>query len=173
MCFEFARDGSVTVEPLQMSREALSNLEDNLVLFFTGFSRSASGILSDQDKRSRTRDPEMIENLHLVKQMGRDSRIALESGSLRDFAEIMHIHWEHKKKRTNGMSNGCIDQYYQHGRENGALGGKLIGAGGGGFLMFYTEDKTRLRRAMLGAGLKEVRFRFDLEGTKVVTQSHD
>jgi D-glycero-alpha-D-manno-heptose-7-phosphate kinase len=170
-CFEFAPDGHVGVEPLKLSREALSNLEDNLVLFFTGFSRSASGILSDQDKRSREKDLRMIENLHFVKQMGRDSRAALESGNLRDFAGLMHTHWEHKKKRSAGMSNGCIDQYYEHGRANGALGGKLIGAGGGGFLMFYTEDKTRLRRAMLGAGLREVRFRFDHEGTKVVTQS--
>jgi D-glycero-alpha-D-manno-heptose-7-phosphate kinase len=171
MCFEFAPDGSVTVQPLQTSREALSNLEDNLVLFFTGYSRSASGILRDQDNRSRQKDPAMIDNLHFVKQMGRDSKAALESGNLRDFAEIMHIHWEHKKKRSTGMSNGCIDEYYRHARANGALGGKLIGAGGGGFLMFYSEDKTRLRRAMIEAGLREVRFHFDVEGTRVVTQS--
>jgi D-glycero-alpha-D-manno-heptose-7-phosphate kinase len=171
MCFEIARDGSVSAEPLEMSREALSNLEDNLMLFFTGYSRSASGILGDQDRKSRSKDAGMIDNLHFVKQMGRDSRRALESGNLREFAGIMHIHWEHKKKRTAGMSNGCIDEYYRHALAHGALGGKLIGAGGGGFLMFYTEDKTRLRRAMLQAGLREVRFRFDHEGTRVVIQS--
>ena len=170
-CLDFRHDGSVGVQPLHLGVEALSNLEDNLVLFFTGFSRSASNILRDQDSRSRQGDQSMIDNLHFVKRLGCESRSALESGDLRGFAEMMHVHWEHKKKRTPGMSNGSIDGYYQHARANGALGGKLIGAGGGGFLMFYTEDKTRLRRAMTDAGLREVRFRFDFEGTKVVTQS--
>jgi D-glycero-alpha-D-manno-heptose-7-phosphate kinase len=170
-CFDFRHDGTVGVEPLHLGHEALSNLEDNLVLFFTGFSRSASSILRDQDSRSKQGDRSMINNLHFVKKLGCESRSALEAGDLRGFAETMHVHWEHKKTRTAGMSNGPIDNYYQHAREHGALGGKLIGAGGGGFLMFYTEDKTRLRRAMLEVGLREVRFRFDSEGTKVVTQS--
>jgi len=170
-CFNFRNDGAVDVEPLHLSAETFSNLEDNLVLFFTGFSRSASAILRDQDSRSKEGDRSMIENLHFVKRLGCESRQALESGDLRAFARIMDIHWEHKKKRTSGMSNGHIDDYYRLARENGSLGGKLIGAGGGGFLMFYTEDKTRLRRSMVEAGLREVRFRFDSEGTKVVTQS--
>jgi D-glycero-alpha-D-manno-heptose-7-phosphate kinase len=170
-CFDFRHDGTVVVTPMHLSVEALSNLEDNLVLFFTGFSRSASTILRDQDSRSKQGDQSMIDNLHFVKKLGCESKLALESGDLRGFAETMHVHWEHKKRRTPGMSNGPIDQYYQHARENGALGGKLIGAGGGGFLMFYAEDKTRLRKAMIGAGLREVRFRFDFEGTKVVIQS--
>lgn len=170
-CFDFRHDGTVGVEPLHLSAETLSNLEDNLALFFTGFSRSASNILRDQDSRSKLGDQSMIENLHFVKRLGCESKSALESGDLRGFSEIMHVHWQHKKKRTPGMSNGHIDQYYELARENGALGGKLIGAGGGGFLMFYTEDKTRLRRAMADAGLREVRFRLDFEGTKVVIQS--
>jgi D-glycero-alpha-D-manno-heptose-7-phosphate kinase len=170
-CFDFERDGRVGVSPLRIDPITLHNLEDNLVLFFTKFTRNASGILKDQDSRSRQGDQEMIENLHIVKQLGYESKAALEAGDLRGFAEIMHSHWEHKKKRTAGMSNGQIDQYYQLARENGALGGKLIGAGGGGFLMFYTEDKTRLRRAMHDAGLREVRFRFDFEGTSVVAHS--
>lgn len=169
--FTFGTDGHVAVEALKMSQETLSNMEDNLALFFTGFSRSASGILRDQDTRSKQGDKEMAANLHYIKGLGRDSKTALESGNLRAFAEIMHEHWESKKKRSHGMSNDHIDEYYRLARNNGALGGKLIGAGGGGFLMFYSEDKTRLRRAMLEAGLREVRFRFDFEGTKIVTQS--
>jgi D-glycero-alpha-D-manno-heptose-7-phosphate kinase len=169
-CFDFSPDGNVGVAPLRISPEAFSNLEDNLVLFFTGFSRSASNILRDQDNRSKRHDQSMIDNLHFVKQLGYDSKAALESGDLRAFAEIMNVHWEHKKARTAGMSNNHIDDYYQLARRHGSLGGKLIGAGGGGFLMFYTEDKTRLRHAMREAGLREVRFRFDFEGTKVVTQ---
>ncbi len=170
-CFEFRKDGSVGIEPLQIHPLVYSNLEDNLILFFTGFSRSASNILRDQDSRSKERDQSMIDNLHFVKHLGCESKQALEAGDLRGFAEIMHVHWEHKKKRSAGMSNSDIDRYYDLARENGALGGKLIGAGGGGFLMFYTEDKTRLRRAMVTAGVREVRFRFDFEGTKIVIQS--
>ncbi len=170
-CFEFLPDDRVQVSPLRLSSEALANLEDNLLLFFTGYTRSASHILADQDQRTRSMEQSMIDNLHFVKELGYQSRSALEAGDLRQFAEIMHVHWEHKKRRSGGMSNSSIDEHYELARANGALGGKLIGAGGGGFLMFYTEDKTRLRRAMLAAGLREVRFRFDFQGTAVVTQS--
>ena len=170
-CFEFLPDDRVQVDLVRLNSETLSNLEDNLLLFFTGYTRSASQILADQDQRTRSMDQSMIDNLHFVKELGYQSRCALETGNLRQFAEIMHVHWEHKKKRSGAMSNSSIDEYYELARANGALGGKLIGAGGGGFLMFYTEDKTRLRRAMLAAGLREVRLRFDFQGTTVVTQS--
>lgn len=170
-CFDFERDDRVGITPLRLEPTALHNLEDNLMLFFTKYTRNASEILKDQDVRSRQGDQSMIENLHVVKQLGYESKEALESGDLRGFAGIMHAHWEHKKKRTSGMSNSQIDQYYELARNNGALGGKLIGAGGGGFLMFYTEDKTRLRGAMHNAGLREVRFRFDFDGCSVIAHS--
>jgi len=169
--FEFRKDNSVGVSALQMSAEATANLEDNLVLFFTGYTRPAAEILRDQDDRSKKRDPAMIDNLHFVKELGTASKAALESGNLVQFAELMHHHWEHKKKRSSGMSNDAINRWYDVGRNNGAIGGKIIGAGGGGFLMFYTEDKTRLRHAMREAGLREVRIRFDFQGTTLVTQS--
>ncbi|MGH9694212.1 MAG: galactokinase, partial [Bryobacteraceae bacterium] len=170
-CFHIGNDGKVNVAPLAIGNEALANLEDNLVLFYTGYTRSASEILNDQDKRSKQGDQSIIDNLHFVKKLGFESKKALEAGDLRRFAEIMHVHWEHKKVRSKGMSNGSIDEWYELGRANGAIGGKLIGAGGGGFLMFYTEDKTRLRHAMREVGLREVRFRFDFQGTTLVTQS--
>ena len=170
-CFEFNQNDTVAVNPLRISAETLANLEDNLALFYTGYTRSASEILRDQDTRSKSRDTAMVDNLHFVKQLGMESKSALESGDLRRFAEIMHIHWEHKKKRSEGMSNGLINDWYELARNNGALGGKLIGAGGGGFLMFYTEDKTRLRHTMQAAGVREVRVRFDFEGTTLVTRS--
>jgi D-glycero-alpha-D-manno-heptose-7-phosphate kinase len=169
--FHFLPDDTVEVAPLQMAAETLHNLEDNLLLFFTGFTRSASQILQDQDTRSREGDREMLDNLHFIKQIGCETKTAFEQGDLRRFAELMHVHWQHKKKRSAGMSNPAIDEYYELARQNGALGGKLIGAGGGGFLMFYTEDKTRLRRTMCAAGLREVRVRFDFQGTAVVAQS--
>jgi D-glycero-alpha-D-manno-heptose-7-phosphate kinase len=170
-CFKFLPDGKVEAWPLNISSETLYNLEDNLLLFFTGYSRSASAILKEQDVKSQAKDLAMIENLHFVKEMGFRSKEAFESGNLREFASIMNEHWHYKKKRSANMSNSHIDDLYELALGNGALGGKLIGAGGGGFLMFYTEEKSRLRHAMFGAGLKEVRFRFDFEGTKVVTQS--
>ena len=166
--FRFLPNGQVEASPLEIDTDTLYNLEENLLLFFTGYSRSASEILREQDVKSRQNDKEMITNLHFVKEIGRESKEALEGGDLRKFAELMNVHWEHKKKRSGIMSNNQIDHWYEVARENGAMGGKLIGAGGGGFLMFYAEDKMALRRAMRGAGLEEVRFRFDFEGTKVI-----
>ncbi|MBF0561865.1 MAG: galactokinase [Alphaproteobacteria bacterium] len=169
-CFRFNKNGKVEAWPLKISQETLYNLEDNLQLFFTGYSRSASAILKDQDSRTKQSDGAMIANLHYVKDLGLRSQIALESGDLHKFGRLLHEHWEHKKQRSGGMSNPDIDVWYQKAMASGAIGGKLIGAGGGGFLMFYTEEKSRLRHAMLKAGLREVRFRFDFEGTKVVVQ---
>jgi D-glycero-alpha-D-manno-heptose-7-phosphate kinase len=137
-------------------------------LFFTGFERDAGSILKDQVSRTRRLDRDMLDNLHYVKEMGLQSQKLLEAGKTTDFGALMHEHWEHKKRRSEGMSNPQIDEWYELGRANGALGGKLVGAGGGGFLMFYAEDRRRLRQAMACAGLEEVRFRFDFEGTKVL-----
>ncbi len=167
-CFQFLPNDQVEVWPLKMDTETLYNLEDNLLLFFTGYSRSASNILKDQDDKSKNREQAMIDNLHFTKELGWQSKEALESGDLNKFAELMNMHWEHKRQRSVGMSNDSIDDWYNLARQNGALGGKLIGAGGGGFLMFYAEEKTRLRHVMHTAGLKEVRFSFDFEGTKTV-----
>jgi D-glycero-alpha-D-manno-heptose-7-phosphate kinase len=169
--FTFHRDGRVEYHPARISEETLFNLEDNLLLFFTGYSRSASSILKDQNDRSRQNDKEMLENLHFTKEIGRKSLEALEGGNLEDFALLMDVHWRQKKARSSGMSNTQIDGWYDYAMANGALGGKLIGAGGGGFLMFYAGDKRKLRRAMREKGLQEVRFRFDFEGSKVVAQS--
>lgn len=170
-CFEFNNDGTVRAYPLQVTEETMLNLEDNLVLFFTGYSRSASGILKEQNDKSIDKQEEMIQNLHFVKELGLKSKKALETGRLHEFAELMNVHWQHKKQRSSQMSNTHIDDWYQIALKNGALGGKMIGAGGGGFLMFYTEDKMRLRHKMFELGLKEVRFRFDFAGTQVVTTS--
>jgi D-glycero-alpha-D-manno-heptose-7-phosphate kinase len=167
-CFRFHTNGEVEVTPLNLDSETMYNLEENLVLFFTGYTRSASNILKEQDDKSKVQDQSMIQNLHNVKQMGLDIKAMLERGDLHAFAETMNVHWENKKKRSGGMSNPKIDEWHKLALDNGAIGGKLIGAGGGGFLMFYAEDKVKLRRAMNGAGLTEVRFRLDHEGTKVV-----
>ncbi|MBZ5558489.1 MAG: galactokinase [Acidobacteriia bacterium] len=167
-CFTFNPDGRVDARPLKVSIDGLFELEDNLLLFFTGFSRNAGSILADQKQRTERSDAAMLENLHYVKELGLRSLNALESEKVALFGELMHEHWEHKKRRSDGMSNPKIDEWYELGRKNGAIGGKLVGAGGGGFLLFYSEDHKRLRAAMAKAGLEEVRFRFDFEGTKVL-----
>jgi D-glycero-alpha-D-manno-heptose-7-phosphate kinase len=169
--FTFHQDGRVEFRPCKIAEETLFNLEDNLLLFFTGYSRSASVILKDQDDKSKQHDPAMLDNLHFTKELGYKSLAALESGNLDEFARLMDVHWQRKKARSSGMSNQHINDWYDHAMANGAIGGKLIGAGGGGFLMFYARDKTRLRHAMRERGLQEVRFRFDFEGSKVVAQN--
>jgi D-glycero-alpha-D-manno-heptose-7-phosphate kinase len=167
-CFEFEKNGEVRAEPLALSQTTLHELEDHLLLFFTGFSRSASEILKDQDQRTKQADTSMVANLDYVKELGRRSRRALEDNQPALFGEIMHEHWEGKRKRSSGMSNARIDEWYEVGRKAGAIGGKLVGAGGGGFLMFYAPEPVRVRQAMAEAGLEEVRFRFDFDGTRVV-----
>jgi D-glycero-alpha-D-manno-heptose-7-phosphate kinase len=167
-CFEIDTDGGVEVNPLIISEETRCDLEDNLLLFFTGYSRSASEVLKVQNESTLSNDREMIENLHFVKNLGMESKIALEKGDLEKFSELMNVHWEHKKKRANTMSNERINYLYELALKNGALGGKLIGAGGGGFLMFYANQKKVLRLAMQAEGLREIRFHFDFFGTRAV-----
>jgi D-glycero-alpha-D-manno-heptose-7-phosphate kinase len=168
--FEFHKDGRVEFQPLEMSEDTRIAIEENLLLFFTGFSRSASDILKDQKTRSETNDSAMLDNLHFIKELARQSHHALEIGDLDEFARLMDVHWQRKKARSKGMSNEQINAWYDEAMANGALGGKLIGAGGGGFLMFYAHDRAKLRITMRRLGLREVRFRFDYEGTKIVAQ---
>ena len=169
--FTFHKDGRVEYRPARISEETHFNLEDNLLLFFTGYSRSASAILKDQNEKSKANDQAMLDNMHFTKELGYKSLECLETGNLDEFARLMDVHWQRKKIRSAGMSNPVINDWYDHAMSNGALGGKLIGAGGGGFLMFYAGDKKKLRHAMREKGLQEVRFRFDFEGTKVVAQN--
>lgn len=166
--FTFHKDGSVSSAPLSLSVQTVHDLEDNLVLFFTGISRSAGSILKDQVDKSKTNDSSMIDNLHFTKDLGLRSKAALLKNDTYNFGELMHEHWEHKKSRSKGMSNEFIDSAYNKALQAGAVGGKLVGAGGGGFLMFYASDKEKLRNKMSEIGLEEVRFKFDFEGTKVI-----
>lgn len=168
--FEFLPDERVEIAPLGVSKDTLYELEDSLMLFFTGYARSASNILREQDEKSKQEDADMTQNLHFIKELAVQSKHALETGNLAEFGELMNVHWEYKRKRSQNMSNPNIDQWHRIALENGAIGGKLIGAGGGGFFMFLAKDRVKLRKAMKEAGLQEVRFHFDYEGTKVLIQ---
>jgi D-glycero-alpha-D-manno-heptose-7-phosphate kinase len=169
--YHFEADGSVKVCPLRISEATFHDLQDHLLMFFTGYSRAADKVLEEQRVKSTAGDSEMIDNLHYVKELGLRSQAALEQGDCEGYAALMHEHWEHKKKRSGMMSNPHIDRWYTLGRENGALGGKLVGAGAGGFLLFYTREPGRLRGAMGAEGLAEVRFSFDNSGSVVLVRS--
>lgn len=168
ICMDFQKSGAVDVSRLKISNETAMQLEERLAMFFTGYSRSAETLLKDQRKRTESKDSQLIESLHFTKQLGYQIRDALEAGQIGKFGELMHEHWLHKRVRSNGMSNPCIDRWYELGRANGAAGGKLIGAGGGGFLLFFADDRPALRRAMAREGLQEVPFKFDHDGSTVM-----
>jgi D-glycero-alpha-D-manno-heptose-7-phosphate kinase len=167
-CLEFAKDGHVRVSPLGISGETLHDLEDHLLMFFTAFSREADRVLADQKRRTEAADRSMIDNLAEIKRIGYESRDALVLGDCARFGELMHEHWEVKRQRSVGMSNDRIDSWYALAREHGAVGGKLVGAGAGGFLLFYTAEPARLRQGLNGVGLTEVRFAFDHDGSVIL-----
>jgi D-glycero-alpha-D-manno-heptose-7-phosphate kinase len=169
-CFDFKPDGSVDASPLKVVDNTMHELEEHLLMFFTGYSRDAETVLEEQKVRSEQDDEEMIENLHYMKSIGLSIKDSLERGDTQAFAASMNEHWEHKKKRSKSMSNGEIDRLYDIAMENGALGGKLVGAGAGGFLLFYANDQDRLRRAMSDQHLTEVRFVFDHDGSIVLVR---
>ena len=137
---------------------------------FTGYSRDAESMLEDQKVKSEKGDSAMLENLHAIAEIGRKVRVALEAGDTHGFGALMHEHWEKKRGRTTGMSTSDIDRWYAAGRANGALGGKLVGAGAGGFLMFYASDPKGVRAAMEKEGLTELRFTFDHDGSTVLVR---
>ena len=169
-CLIFEKDGRVIVEPLRMSEDALYQLESNVVLFYTGIERSASEILSEQNNKSKADDSKTIETLHRIKEIGLETRRAFEAGDLDRFGELLNVHWQTKKRLSDKISDPFIDQCYEVALKNGALGGKIMGAGGGGFFMFYcSEDKAKLTRALMKEGLRPMRFRFDFEGAKIIT----
>lgn len=162
--YTFHPDGKVGVEPLILRGQTLEQLQNNLLLFYTGESRSASSILADQVSRTEAGDDEMIENLHRTKAMGVESRALLEAGDMERYAELMHEHWENKRRRSTGMADERIDDLYTLARRSGVIGGKLVGAGGGGFLLVYARRPDDTRLAMAAAGAQELRFGFEFEG---------
>ncbi|MCC7262124.1 MAG: galactokinase [Candidatus Latescibacteria bacterium] len=169
-CLDIAPDGMVTVSALQLSNHTLEELRNSMVLFFTGIQRESFDILSQQQQDTQRGDAQVVESLHEVKRIGRQIRAALEEGDLDRFGLLLDEHWQMKKRRSAKMSNPRIDAWYAQARSAGALGGKILGAGGGGFLMFYcpAQHRLALRQRMAAEGLREMNFQFDLEGAKVL-----
>ena len=162
--YTYNSDGTVEVEPLELDHSTLIRLRNQMLLFYVGGSRSASAILNDQRVRSEAADPVMLENLHHTKELGARSADTLRQGDLDGYAQAMHEHWEHKRERSPGMSNERIDQLYALARRSGVIGGKLLGAGGGGFLLLYTHRPEDTRQAMTMSGVNELLFDFEFGG---------
>jgi len=166
---EISTDGVVRAMPLNLSVDLVETLENNLLLFFTGETRNATGILSQQDQSTKQRDAVVLSSLREIKDIGVEIRDSIVRGNLRLFGELLDVHWQSKKRLSSGISSPQIDAWYELARAHGAIGGKISGAGGGGFLMLYCEDrKAELREAMRRAGLRELHFRLEFEGSKVV-----
>jgi D-glycero-alpha-D-manno-heptose-7-phosphate kinase len=162
--YTFNPDGTVDVEPLELDPSVLRRLRDHLLLFYTGEARAASAVLADQDERSKAGDELMLENLHATKELGRRSCELLRTGDLETYAELMHEHWQNKRLRSPGMTDEHIDRLYTLARRSGALGGKLVGAGGGGFLLVYAPRPEDTRQALAAGGASELTFDFEFDG---------
>ncbi len=169
-CLTFNKDGTVQAEPLKLSDETLDDLQNNLLFFFTGKERKASEILVEQVERSNDNDPDMEANLHQIKDIGLKTKEYLEKGQTDMLGKLMHEHWEAKKRRSKKMTDPFIDQCYQEAIKSGATGGKLIGAGGGGFLIFYcpNDKKTKVSASLKKLGLERERFGFDFDGARIL-----
>ena len=169
ICLDISKDGKVKVSPLKISDDAVHELSNNLIFFYTGLKRSSVMVLQDQRKSILDDNLNALDSMHRIKEIGVKVKHALESGNLSQFGRLQHEHWLAKKSTSSKISSDPIDRYYQKALKNGALGGKLVGAGGGGFLMFYCEnDKDRLRKTMSKEGLKEVRLSFEPAGSKII-----
>ncbi len=162
--YTFERDGTTTVEPLELAPQTLRGLREQMLLFYTGESRDASVVLHDQDSRTKQGDAAMLENMHRTKQLGHQSRELLLAGDLFGYAELMHEHWVNKRGRSPGMASERIDDLYTLARRSGVIGGKLVGAGGGGFLLVYARNPADTRQAMAAAGATELPFDFEFVG---------
>jgi len=170
--FEFEKNGNVKVEPVKISEEAIDELHSNLILFYTGIQRSASNILKEQDEKSRKDEDKTLEILHEIKKIGTNTKKAFKQGDIDKLGCFLDEHWNIKKNLSKNISNPFIDECYKHAKKHGALGGKIMGAGGGGFFMFYhngsVTEKTRFIKEMNKKGLKKMRYNFDFEGSKII-----
>jgi D-glycero-alpha-D-manno-heptose-7-phosphate kinase len=168
-CFEFSAEG-VKVTPIKMRTSTIRTLERRLMLFYTGATRQARDILHAQRAATEQRSSKTVESLHQIKHLGWQIKASMESGRLDDFGALLDESWQHKKQLASGVSNAFIDEAYTQARQNGAVGGKITGAGGGGFLMLYCPEDCQpgVRGALERLGLQQVRCAFDFEGSRVI-----
>jgi len=169
-CLTFERSGAVIVEPLILPEDLVADLHYRLVMLYTGKERNAAEILREQDRRTSELDVQVTEALHRIKEIGLETRKQLERGKIDALGELMDEHWRVKKTLSAAVSDSLIDEHYDLAKRHGAIGGKIMGAGGGGFFLFYVHParKGELIDALTAAGLKHVHFDFDFQGTKII-----
>ena len=163
------KDGEIIVKKINIEPKKLTNFKNSLSIYYTGILRNSYDILKTQDKKTKIMDKDMILNLDRVKEMGLNTKYILEKGNLKDYGYLLNDHWNYKKKRSSKMTNKYINRLYDFGLNNGALGGKLIGAGGGGFLIFFSNNCKQLDQAFKKIKINKVNFRFDFEGVKLLS----
>ncbi len=170
----FHEDGTVDVTPVAVRDEVLGELEQNLVIVYSGIERPARIVLAEQGARIDALEGEVVERMHRIKALGHDVVRLLETGDVDRYGEILHEHWNEKRRLASKMTDATLDEHYEAARKAGAIGGKLMGAGGGGFFMFYARpaDKRRVVEAMQARGLRILKFRFDLDGARIVANLH-
>ncbi len=173
-CLDIKTDGLVTVRQVPVAQSVLDDLERNLLLFYTGTSRLSMDILSEQSRGATREGTVVVDSLHRIKETGYEILEAIMSGNLTEFGLALDRHWQLKKRMSSKISTPTFDMLYQLAKTQGALGGKISGAGGGGFLALYTESRRQsVRQAMLDAGLREMRYRFDFEGSRIIVNLMD
>ncbi len=172
--FTFNKDGSVVAERVNVAPETLDELESNLLIFFSGVERRASSVLKEQAKTITANTDDAVNRMHRIKEMGYETKRYLERGEVDKFGDLLHEHWMNKRQLASNMSDSNLDEHYEAARKAGAIGGKIMGAGGGGFFMFYTRpgDKRRVYEAMKARGLRQLRFRFDHDGARIQLNVH-
>jgi D-glycero-alpha-D-manno-heptose-7-phosphate kinase len=167
---DIAKDGSVKVRKINITYEVADELNKNILIFFTGKTRSADEILREQEKGAKEGSANVIDNMHYIKDLGYQILEAIENANIDEVGQKFHEHWQYKKKISSKMTNPDLDRIYEAALEAGALGGKISGAGGGGFFTFYVPaNQKHFREKMRECGLREMRYRFDFEGTKILT----
>ena len=170
----FNPDGSVHVERLALRDEVIDELESNLVIYYSGVERSASAVLKEQAKTIVSNKDDAVQRMHRIKALGHDTKKILLSGQIDAYGEMLHEHWTNKRKLAANMADGSIDEHYEAARKAGAIGGKLMGAGGGGFFMFYVRapERRRVHDVLAARGLQPMRFRFDFDGARIMANFH-
>lgn len=170
----FDKDGSVHVERLPVKEDVIDELESNLLIYYSGVERAASAVLSEQAKSVKSNKDDAVARMHRIKEIGYETKKLLLEGNVDYFGELMHEHWTNKRKLAVNMTDSAIDEHYEAARNAGAIGGKLMGAGGGGFFMFYVRptEKRKVREAMSARGLRQLRFRFDFDGARILANFH-
>jgi D-glycero-alpha-D-manno-heptose-7-phosphate kinase len=170
----FHTDGSVDIERLPLKDEVIDDLEANLIIYYSGVERAASSVLKEQAKTITANKDAAVQRMHRIKELGHETKRILLAGETDTYGEMLHEHWTNKRKLASNMAGGVIDEHYEAARNAGAIGGKLMGAGGGGFFMFYVRagDRRRVHDALAARGLRPMRFRFDFDGARIMANFH-